>query len=575
MQEKTISDILNEIGALLEIKGENPFKSKAYYNAARIISAVEDLHAIVKNKELKKIKGIGDAIASKIEEYISTGSIEYLENLKKEIPPSLLELLEVPNLGPKKIKVLYDTLGITNLGELEYACRENRLITLPNFGEKTQEKILKGIEFLKRHKGEYLLGDVYAQAQSIKERLLKFIKEEDIEICGSIRRKKEVVKDIDILVTHEAPDSITKFFITLPEIEEVLLTGETKTSCRMKSGVEVDLRIVEKISFPYAIMYFTGSKEHNVRLRSIAKSKNWRLNEYGLFEGENLIKCDSEKEIYHVLGLQFIPPELREDMGEIEAALKKEIPQLIDLQDIKGIFHIHSDFSDGIDTIEKLCIKAKKMGMSYIGISDHSKSAYYAGGLKTDDVLKQWALIDSLNKKEQDFYIFKGIESDILVDGSLDYDESILKGFDFVIASIHSNFNMKKEEMEKRLIKAIENPYTTMLGHPTGRLLLSRDGYDVDIKKIIDACASNHVLIELNANPYRLDLDWRHLRYAREKGILISINPDAHSADGFYDIFYGVGIARKGWLEKKDVLNAKTLNDIKDTLIHLKRLKGI
>jgi len=575
MQVKVISDILNEIGALLEIKGENPFKSKAYYNAARVISGIEDLDTIIKNRELKKIKGIGDAIASKIEEYVRTGSIEYLESLKKEIPPSLLELLEVPNLGPKKIKILYDTLGITNLGELEYACRENRLITLPNFGEKTQEKILKGIEFLKRHKGEYLLGDAYPQAQGIKEKLLKIISEENIEVCGSIRRKKEVVRDIDILVATSEHESITKFFITLPEIEEVLLTGDTKTSCRLKTGIEADLRIVEKTSFPYAVMYFTGSKEHNVRLRSIAKAKGLKLNEYGLFEGENIIKCSSEEAIYEVLGLEFIPPELREDMGEIEAAMEKKIPQLIKLSDIKGIFHIHSDFSDGIDTIEKLSIKAKEMGMSYIGISDHSKSAYYARGLKNDDILRQWEIIDTLNKNTHDFYIFKGIESDILPDGSLDYNEEILKGFDFVIASIHSSFNMKKDEMEKRIIKAIENPYTTMLGHPTGRLLLSRDGYSVDIKMIIDACATHHVIIELNANPYRLDLDWRYLKYAREKGVLISVNPDAHSSDGFYDICYGVGIARKGWLETKDILNAKTLNDIKDTLFHLKRLKGI
>lgn len=574
MQEKAVSDILNEIGALLEIKGENPFKSKAYYNAARAISGIEDLDSVIKNKGLKKIKGIGDAIASKIEEYVATGTIEYLENLKKEVPPSLLELLEIPNLGPKKIKVLYDTLGITNIGELEYACRENRLIALPNFGEKSQEKILKGIEFIKRHKGEYLLGDVYPQAQSLKEKLLEIIPEENIDVCGSIRRKKEVVKDIDILVATKDREEITKTFISLPEIEEVLLTGETKTSCRLKSGVEADLRIVDKISFPYAVMYFTGSKEHNVRLRSISKSKGWKLNEYGLFEGESLIACASEEEIYRTLGLQFIPPELREDMGEIEAAINGSIPELINFEDIKGIFHIHSDFSDGTDTIEKLSIKAKKMGIFYIGISDHSKSAYYAGGLKVDQITRQWELIDSLNKKNSDFYIFKGIESDILTDGSLDYDPDILKGFDFVIASVHSSFNMKKEEMEKRLIKAIENPFTTILGHPTGRLLLSRDGYPVDIKKIIDACAENTVIIELNANPYRLDLDWRYLKYAKEKGVLISINPDAHSADGFYDIFYGIGIARKGWLEKKDVLNAKTLSDIKDTLLKIKKLKG-
>ncbi|HPC66525.1 MAG TPA: DNA polymerase/3'-5' exonuclease PolX [Syntrophorhabdaceae bacterium] len=575
MEQKNISQILEEIGTLLEIKGENPFKSKAYYNAARTISGLDDLDGIIREKGLRKIKGIGDAIASKIEEYISTGRIEYLENLRKEIPPRLIELLQIPNLGPKKIKVLYDTLGITNIGELEYACRENRLITLPSFGEKTQEKILKGIEFLKKHKDEHLLGEIYPQAESIREKFLKIVSPSDMEICGSIRRRKEVVKDIDILVTGKDHESITNFFISLPEIEEVLLKGDTKTSCRLKSGIEVDLRVVEKTSFPYAVMYFTGSKEHNVRLRGISKAKGFKLNEYGLFEGEQLIRCISEEEIYNILGLQYIPPELREDYGEVEAATEGRLPELIEMGDIKGIFHIHSEFSDGIDSIERLADRAKKMGMSYIGISDHSKSAYYAGGLKTEDILRQWDMIDRLNRRCQDFHIFKGIESDILPDGSLDYDEDILKGFDFVIASVHSGFNMKQEDMEKRIIRAIENPYTTMLGHLTGRLLLSRDGYPVDVKKIIEACSEKGVVIELNASPYRLDIDWRYLKYARERGVLISINPDAHSADGFYDIFYGVGIARKGWQEKKDILNARDLNGIKDTLNNLKRKKGI
>ncbi|MBP8626912.1 MAG: DNA polymerase/3'-5' exonuclease PolX [Syntrophorhabdales bacterium] len=575
MQQKSISDILEEIGTLLEIKGENPFKSKAYYNAARIISGIEDLDAVIKNKGLKKIKGIGDAIAAKIEEYVSTGGIEYLENLKKEIPPSLLELMLVPNLGPKKIKALYDTLGITNIGELEYACRENRLITLPNFGEKTQEKILKGIEFLKKHKGEYLLGDIYPQAEALKARFLKVVAGQDMEICGSIRRRKEIVRDIDILIASEDPESIAKYFVSLPEIEEVLLTGETKTSCRLKSGIETDLRVVGREAFPYAVMYFTGSKEHNVRLRGLSKAKGWKLNEYGLFEGESLIRCITEEDIYQRIGLQFIPPELREDTGEIEAAIEARLPDLVRIEDIKGMFHIHTEFSDGIDPLERLVQRAKQMGMAYIGISDHSKSAYYAGGLKTDGILRQWELINRFNESSGDFYIFKGIESDILPDGSLDYDEDILKGFDFIIASVHSGFNMKQEEMENRIIRAIENPYTTILGHPTGRLLLSRDGYLVDMKKIIDACSKNSVIIELNASPYRLDIDWRFLRYAKEKGVMISINPDAHSADGFNDILYGVGIARKGWQEKKDILNAKNLNDIKDTLHIMKKQKGI
>jgi DNA polymerase (family 10) len=566
MAEKSVPEILEEIGALLEIKGENPFKSRAYYNAAKTLSGIDDLNEVIKEKKLKEIKGIGEAIAGKIEEYVETGRMIYFEELKEQVPVSLLELLQIPNLGPKKIKVLFDDLGITNVGELEYACKENRLVGLPGFGEKTQEKILRGIEFVKRHKGEYLVGDVYPLAYDIKEKLQAIAKGSTVEVCGSIRRRKEIVRDIDILVGGGDVRSITAFFTSLPVVEEIIVSGETKTSCRLKSGIEADLRIVTKEEFPYALMYFTGSKEHNVKLRGIAKKKGFKLNEYGLFDGEKLITLNSEDEIYNMLGLTYIVPELREDTGEIEIAGRGELPRLVEMSDIKGTFHVHTEFSDGIDSIEKIVQMAKRLEFTYIGISDHSKSAYYAGGLKIEDLYRQWEIIDTLNARETDFHIFKGIESDILPDGSLDYDADILERFDFVIGSIHSSFHLKKDEQEGRIIKAMNNTYMTILGHPTGRLLLSREGYDIDMRTIIDVAAQTGTIIELNASPYRLDIDWRYMKHAKEKGVMISINPDAHAATGLAEIFYGIGIARKGWQEKKDILNTRTTAEITEIL---------
>jgi DNA polymerase (family 10) len=563
MPQKSIAALLEQIAALLEIKGENPFKVRAYYNASKAVSEVEDLDAVMKAKRLKEIKGIGDAIAKKLEEYVETGRMAYFEELTKEVPASLLDLLTIPNLGPRKIKVLYDTLGITNVGELEYACKENRLTSLFGFGAKTQEKILKGIEFIKQHKGEFLFGDVYPVAMKIRDGFEKFTSPDLVAVCGSIRRRKEIVRDIDILVAGNNPKKLSAHFLSLPEVAEVIAEGETKTSCRLSSGIEADLRVVTEESYPCALIYFTGSKEHNVKLRGIAKKRDLKLNEYGLFKNGDSIPFRTEEDVYKFLGLAYIAPELREDMGEIEAAAEGSLPDLVRLEDLKGTFHVHTHLSDGIDTLEKLVDAAKKMGLSYLGISDHSKTAAYAGGLKIDTLRKQWDEIDSFNEKNPDFYLFKGIESDILPDGDLDYDESILEGFDFVIASVHSNFGMKKDAMEKRIVRAMKNPYTTMLGHPTGRLLLARDGYDVDMKNIVEMAALHHVIIELNAHPYRLDIDWRYLRMAKQHGITIAINPDAHSTTGLSDLFYGVGIARKGWQEKADILNTRTAREVR------------
>lgn len=556
MDKKTIINILNEIGVLLELKGENPFKSRAYYNAARTIEVLdEDIETLVKEDKLKNVKGIGDALNKKLIELIKTGKLEYYENLKGSIPKGLIDMLKIPGLGPKKINVLYNKLDIKTVGELEYACIENRLLELKGFGKKTQEKILKGIQFMKQYNGQYLFSDAYSDAILIKNYLVNSGLTIRCEIAGSLRRRKEIVKDIDILATSNSPEKLMDVFSSYDGIRDIIAKGETKTSITLNSGINVDLRVVKDDEYPYALHHFTGSKEHNTAMRHRAKQIGIKMNEYGIFKGDVLIKCNDEKEIFDMLNLSYIPPELRENTGEIEAAENDNIPKLVDSNDIKGILHVHTTYSDGANTLTEMVDAARKLGYKYIGITDHSKSAFYANGLKEEELLKQFDEIDSLNEKYDDIRILKGTESDILKDGSLDYSDDILKRFDFVIASVHTNFKMSKEDMTERIIKAIKNKYMKILGHPTGRLLLARDGYNLDLYKIIDAIADYGKVIEINANPYRLDLDWRYIKYAKERGVKFAICPDAHNTEGLNDVIYGLGIARKGWLEAKDVIN--------------------
>jgi len=571
MDKKEIANILNDIGLLLELKGENPFKSRAYYNAARTIELLEeDIETLVKEDRLKEIKGIGEAINKKITELVLTGKMEYYENLKASIPEGLVEMLKIPGLGPKKIKIIYEKLNITTIRELEYACIENRLVDLPGFGEKTQKKIWEGIQFVKQFSGQHLFAEVYTEALKLKEYLDMTKTALVTEIAGSLRRKKEIVKDIDILASASDSSKVMEAFVNYQDVREVIAKGDTKTSVTLKSGINTDLRVVTEKEFPYALHHFTGSKEHNTAMRHRAKQMGIKMNEYGLFKGDKLIECKSEEEIFNKLGLLYIPPELRENMGEIEAAEKGELPKLIEEKDIKGVFHVHTTYSDGANTLVEMVEAARKLGYKYIGITDHSKSAFYAGGLKEEDLVRQWEEIEELNKKYNDIVIFKGIESDILPDGSLDYGEEILKQFEFVIASIHSHFRMSKEDMTKRMIKAIENKYTTIIGHVTGRLLLARDSYEIDIYEVIEAAAHYGKIIEINANPYRLDLDWRYVKHAKEKGVKLAICPDAHSIEGLNDVKYGVGIARKGWLEAKDVINTYEVHEICGSLFFQK-----
>lgn len=567
MDKEEIVKTLKEISVLLELKDENPFKIRAYQNSARALEASDiKIEKGMKLEDLTGIKGVGPHIAEKIKTLIDTGNLNYYEELKKSVPPGLVEMLAVPTMGPKKIKYLFDNLGISNIGELEYACVENRLVDLPNFGIKTQENILKGIEVLKKFKGKFLFAAIIEEAEKIYKKIEshKYVKR--ASLGGSVRRKKEIVKDIDIVASTDEPEEVMDFFTTLDEAEDIIAKGDTKSSIRLKSGINVDIRTVEDFQYPYALHHFTGSKEHNTAMRTAAKKDNIKMNEYGLFKNDHLIKCSDEKDIFAFFKMDWIPPELRENFGEIEAAKSKILPKLIEEKDIKGIFHIHTAHSDGNIGIEQLCEDLVKSGLQYAGISDHSKTASYAGGLKNDDLERYFKEIDTLNRKYPNFKIFKGIESDILPDGSLDYSDKILSRFDFIITAIHSSFNLSEEQMTERIIKAIENRFTTMLAHPTGRLLLARDAYKVDIIRVINAAAENNVDIELNASPFRLDLDWRMCKYAKEKKVKIFINPDAHSIKDLYDYKFGINIARKGWLEKEDVPNTFTAIEIEKYL---------
>lgn len=570
LNKKDVAKVLNEIGTMLELKGENPFKARAYYNGARTIETLsEDIGELVESGEIGEVKGIGDALREKITELVTTGKLEYYENLKSDIPEGLFDILKIPGMGPKKVKAVWEKLDITTVGELEYACHENRLVDLSGFGQKTQQKILDGIEFIKKYQERWRLDEVMPAADSVLEYLEKQDKIIRMELAGSLRRHRETVKDVDIVanVEDDNREVVMQYFVDFPDTSEIIGQGDTKSSIRLERGINVDLRLVTDDQFPYALHHFTGSKEHNTAMRGLAKEREMKMNEYGLFRGEDeLIPCKNETEIFEALDLHFIPPELRENTGEIEFAKEHEIPELLQEDDIQGVFHIHSFYSDGVPSINEWVEESQKFGYNYLGLSDHSQTAIYANGLQPDRLKKQWDEIQQIREEYPGFTIFRGIESDIMSDGSLDYEDEILEQFDFVIASVHSNFNLSQAKQTERIVKAVTNKYTTILGHPTGRLLLARDEYNVDMQAVIEAAAEAGTVIEINANPRRLDLDWRLGKFAKDKGVKTSINPDAHSLDGLNDIKYGVGIARKGWFTKEDVLNAHSAEWVADFL---------
>jgi len=545
------------------LKGENPFKVKAYSNAARAIQILEtDLRMLIRENRLREIKGIGETIAQHITELVSTGSLGFYEELKTSVPSGHLEMLRIPGLGPKKIKALYETLQIKNMGELEYACLENRLVDLQGFGQKTQEKILQGIQQIRKYQGRYLYGEVIDDAREMLKKILAHPKVLRADLAGSLRRKMEVVRNINLLVSTDHPREVLSAFSGFPEVETVQHRNTSEGLFSLSSGIEVALRIVPDDLFPSVLYHLTGSLAHLNSMREKAMTLGFELSESGLRRGGRLIPCKEEREISEALGLDFIPPELRENQGEIESAEAHHLPRLIEDGDIKGVFHIHSSYSDGTNSIRGIAQEAVKLGFSYVGLSDHSQSAGYAGGLSLDRLRKQWQEIDAVNDELEGFHLFKGTESDILADGSLDYDDATLKKFDFVVASIHSHFSMSMDEMTRRVMKAIRNPFTTILAHPTGRLLLTREPYAIDMFRIIDEASREGVAIELNAHPFRLDIDWRLCKYAKERGVKIAINPDTHDKEGMTDTYFGVGIARKGWLEPVDVLNTMSLEEI-------------
>ncbi|MDK2971855.1 MAG: polymerase [Candidatus Sumerlaeota bacterium] len=553
-------DAFREMGVLLELDGANTFKSGAYSKAVRILGDESiDIGEHVQKHSLTSINGIGKGIAEKIEEFWSKGSIGELEELRAKFPAGLVEMTAIPGFGAKKARAVFQELGVTNIEELQRAAEDGRLADLKGFGKKTAEKILDGIAQHRRHQGRHRIDTAWQAARPILEALRGHKAVQRAETAGSLRRWRESAKDIDFVCATENPKDVMEFFAALEGVEAVIGRGDTKASVRLANGINADLRCVAPAQFAYALAHFTGSKEHNVRLRQRAIERGLKLNEYGLFpEGKDVpLEAKDEAAIHDHLGLPFIAPELREDMGEIEAAADNALPNLIVREDIVGLMHMHTTYSDGQPAVEDYAAWAHRNGIAWMGIADHSQSAVYAGGLKPEAVRAQWREIDEVNKRweKKGVRLLKGIESDILVDGSLDYDDELLGGFEFVVASVHSRFNLSEDEQTRRVIAAVEHPRTTILGHMTGRLILRRDGFALRQKDVIKACAAAGTVIEINANPHRLDLDWRLVHYAIDQGCLLSIGPDAHAIAGLDDVRYGLGAARKGWATKDDIVN--------------------
>lgn len=577
MNKEDIIRILEEIADLLELKGENPFKVRAYRNAARsLLNMEQDIADVITDQTLTSYEGIGESLAEKISTLFLKGKLPYYEKLKKSIPLGLLELMQVQGLGPKKVQTLYQKLRIHTLVELRKAAENGKIAKLKGFGEKTQKNILEALERRKINQQRHLWWNAMAIAEPILQSLQKLKSVKKVEIAGSVRRRLETVGDLDFLVGSDEPKSVMKWFTTQPFVAKILSQGETKASIIAKDGMQMDLRIVPVKQFAFALCYFTGSKEHNIKIREMAIKRGWSLSEYGLevTRGKKTLPFtkipSTEKEIYQLFDLPYIPPEIRENMGEIEAAAAGKLPHLIEEKDIRGTLHNHTSASDGRSTMKEMILAAENLGWEYIGISDHSKSDFQANGLNEARILEQIKEIHRLNaSKEFRPYIFAGLECNILADGSLDFSEDILKHLDYVIVSVHSSLHQDEKTMTRRLIKAIEHPSTTIVGHVTGRVLLQRDPYAVNLTKVIDACIANHKIIELNGNPMRLDMDWRYWHAASRKGLKCCINTDAHAADQLAFVRSGINIARKGWLEKKHVINTKPRKEMQKLLLQM------
>jgi DNA polymerase (family 10) len=575
-EKAEVAAILDDVGTLLELDGGNPFEVRAYQNAARAVSALEgDIAVMVRNGMLAGVPGLGKTMVARVTELVTTGRLRLHEELLARVPAGLRQMTRIPGLGAKRVRQLHETLGITTLEELRTAAETDQVASVPGFGAKMQANILKGVEFLAQHQDRYRFDVAEAQATLVAQALGEMPQIVRLDVAGSLRRRRETIGDVDIVgsvAREEDRLPVMDRLVALPIVASVTGHGETKTSVVLRSGIALDVRLVLDDEYPYLLHHFTGSKQHHIALRSLALKEGIKINEYGLWrEGQGSggtgqaerISCTDEADIYRTFGMAYIEPELREDRGEIEAARKGALPTLVTEADLRGILHVHSTWSDGGATLREMAEAARALGMEYLGICDHSRAAAYAGGLSPEAVRRQQAEIDALNAEfDPTFRILKGTECDILKDGSLDFDDETLATFDFVVASIHSNFNLPPAEQTARLLRALENPYCSILGHPTGRILLEREGYDPDLERVIARAGELGVAVEINADPHRFDLDWRWLRYATERGVRIPINPDAHSPAGLLNMRYGVGIARKGWLTRADVLNALPADEL-------------
>ncbi len=573
MDKKAIIGTLEEIASLLELKGEDKFKVNAYSRAARSIGrSTVDVVKLIEKGEAKKIPGVGEALSKKLTELVETGKMSFLEEIRDSLPPGLPALFDIQGLGPNKVRALFEQLDIKSISELEYACNENRLVPLKGFGQKTQDKVLKEIGRIKANSEYHLLDLIHETAMQVSKYLEKLKGVERYQFTGSYRRRREVIRDLDCVINFKSGER-DKLFAALKKLKGVRQVKDVQddlVSVVWENGVPIEFIIVNKAEYPFAVLHSTGSKDFFARLKEYASSRGYNLGIRELKKGRDKIRFESEEEIFGEIGLQFVPPELRDDEEAVTAASKGEIPDLVKLEDIQGLFHVHTNWSDGADSLEDMVAGARKLGLKYLGLSDHSKAAFYANGLDEKRLKEQSDAVDELNSSEEDFTVFKGSEVDILADGKLDFSDAVLKKLDFSVGSVHSKLSMKKDEATKRVLAALKNPNLTFLGHMTGRLLLGRDGYELDIEEVVKLAARNRKVIEINANPHRLDMDWRQLKKAKAAGVKFSINPDAHSVAGLSDFVYGVFIARKGWLTKDDLLNTmdteqakKFLNDAK------------
>jgi len=564
MKNKLIAEIFRDIADILEIKGENRFRIRAYERASQNIESLpDDVEVLIKEDKLKEVDGIGKDLEEKIREIVSTGKLKYLEELKKDIPEGLIEMLNVPGIGPKTAKLLYEKLDIQDIVMLERMAAAGKIRELEGMGEKTEENILAGIGLFKKGRERLDLKIATDVAEGFINELRKLKEAVRISPAGSLRRKKETIRDIDILISSEKPQKIMDAFTALSDVKNIIAKGPAKSSILTKDNIQVDVRVADEPSYGASLMYFTGSKEHNIKLRQLAIKNGLKLNEYGIFKGEKRIAGKTEEDMYKALGISYIEPELREDRGEIEAGLDDALPDLVEIKDIKGDLHAHSTWSDGGSSIEEIVVKAISLGYEYIGITDHSQGLKIAGGLNTHELDLKRKEMERLSKKYKNIKILFGSEVDINSNGNLDYPDDVLREMDIVIAAIHAGFKQSRENITERIIKACRNKYVSVIAHPTGRLWGSRDAYDIDFGEVFKAAKDTNTALEINSFPQRLDLNDVNSRMAKEAEVKIVINTDSHIAEHLSMMKFGVAVARRGWLEKKDVLNTAPLNKLK------------